>query len=105
MLPLVAPDHLPLALIGTRVEFAWDSRPCAIIAQRNTIGSDSPHPDLFYIQVPDGSIREISVVQMRRHLEHPPASPTPEAIAHSWERESHQHDPHHLRNLLITCSP
>lgn len=75
------------------------------MAQRNTIGSTVPHPDLFYIQIPDGSVREISMAHMRKHLEHPPHSPTADAIAMAWETESHQHEPDHLRDLLILCSP
>lgn len=94
---------IPLIHPTTRSSFAWHGRSATIHAQRASYGSKDTSETHFYLQDPEGQFHEILYTECRRHLECPPPIPTVAAIAIAFEKDSHQHEPEHLPQLITLC--
>lgn len=93
---------LPLLHPEIRADFRWGDRAAAIHAQRESPGSTEPHPDWFYLELPDGTFHEVQFSRLRHHLIHPPTEKSPLAIARAFEREPEQ-PPDLLLQLAKAC--
>lgn len=95
-IPLLHPEH---------ADFSWNGKACRIHHQRLNPGGTIRHGLNYYLVDPDGLFHEITLREIRRHLTFTPEDNSAESIALAFEKEPHQHEPDHLRQLTILCRP